>query len=328
MSQNIFRNPFVLTPPSLSLSSVGNGTLTIDRLTHFTINQDYTIICSAIAPFTVFNVVGNLDGAVGVAVVGQQFTDEDNKIFITIQQGPTLFQIGDTFEFSVAQGTDLNQQNLDAYDELPQKNFGTGITGFNRGDHNIRFSANPAVASKILGDLQFDALDDGPDGNAISIEYIQGSILAAASLDLQSLNFLANIDGEVGNLISIEYEDYYPGVLASKIIQDIEYTADTEGVAGNGISIQYTTGATAGNEVVSVVGSAITVQIQSGVSTVNQIQLKIALHPTASLLVDTNETGTGSETQVATAAIFLENGEDPIGKAGSEVVAVVGNAYY
>ena len=119
MSQNVFSNPYVSSAPVLTPASVGNGTLTIDRLTHYTINQDYTAVCTAIAPFTVFKIIGALDGAVGVAVVGTQFYDQDLKLFLTINQGPTTFEIGDTFEFSLAQGTDLNRENIDLYDELP-----------------------------------------------------------------------------------------------------------------------------------------------------------------------------------------------------------------
>lgn len=322
MSQNIFKNPFVSSAPTLTGGSVGNGTLTIDRLTHFTINQTYTVICSAIAPFTVFNVVGNLDGAVGVAIVGQQFTDEDNKIFITIQQGPTLFQVGDTFEFSVAQGTDLNQQNLDAYDEIPQKNFGVGITGQNKGDHNVRFSLNPVAAFKTIGDLLYTAKQVGPDGNAISIEYIEGSLLTAASLTIQSLTFTANTPGSSGNDISIEYRNFIPGTFAKAVIQDIEYIADQMGTAGNDISIQYVGGGVAGSEVVTVNGTAITVQIQDGVSTSDDIELAIGLHSQASLLVDTTGLGeTGLEPQFIDGPIFLTGGTDQTGDS----VTVVGN---
>jgi len=322
MSQNIFRNPYVLVSPALTMSSVGNGTLTIDRLTHFTINQQYTAICTAISPFTVFNIVGNLDGVVGVAIVGTQFTDEDNKIFVTIQQGPTLFQVGDTFEFTVAQGTDVNQQNIDLYDELPQKNFGLGQTGQNKGDHNLRFSLNPAAAFRGIGDILYTAVNTGPGGNAISIQYFAGTLLNPASLALQDLTFTANTAGAVGNLISMEYEAGNPGVNATVTIQDIAYEADNVGIAGNLISIAYTGGATAGSEVVSVLGNAITVQIEDGVSTADDIELAIALFPAAAALVNSTGTGTGSEIQFIQAATFLTGGVN----ADGMVVTVVGNA--
>jgi hypothetical protein len=325
MSQNIFLNPFVLSPPTLTGGSVGNGTLTIDKLTHFTINQQYTAVCTATSPFTVFNIIGLLDGAVGVAVVGTQFNDEDLKIFLTIQQGPTLFAIGDVFNFEVAQGTDVTQQNLDSYDELPQKNFGAGQTGQNKGDHNIRFNLSPTPASKIIGDLQFNALLNGPSGNEISIEYIAGSLLAAANRTIQSLYYEANIPGSAGNNIQIQYEDYTPAIQAMRIIQDIEFAADVYGANGNLISIQYTSGGTAGAEIVTVLGNAITVQIQSGVSTANQIMIALGLSGPASALVDFVGTGTGLETQITQSALFLTGGADAIGSAGNEIVTVIAN---
>src|SRR5579872_3244840 len=61
-------------------------------------------------------------------------------------------------------------------------------------------------------------------------------------------------------------------VVAANIqIQDINYQAVTAGASGNSVTIAYTTGGTAGQEVVSVVGNAISVQIASGVSTAAQI---------------------------------------------------------
>lgn len=60
-------------------------------------------------------------------------------------------------------------------------------------------------------------------------------------------------------------------VKANVQIQDINYQAITGGTAGNLITVAYTTGGTAGEEVVSVVGNVISVQIASGVSTARQI---------------------------------------------------------
>jgi hypothetical protein len=287
MSQSIFKNPFVSTPPTLAPGSVGNGTLTVDRLTHFTVDQQYTVICSAISPFTVFNVIGNLDGAVGVAVVGDQFTDEDNKLFITIQQGPTLFQIGDTFTFTVKQGTDLNQQNLDAFDELPQKNFGPGITGLLKGDHNIRFNGESKKASRIAGQLVFTAKEEGLEGNEISFEFLLGTVLATASKTIQGFHFTAKNPGAAGNNISVEFKEIVPPTPAYATLGNIEFFADEVGEVGNGITVEYVGGGSAGSEFVVVSGRDIIVQIEDGVSTSNNIELAIALHPQASQLVDT-----------------------------------------
>lgn len=50
------------------------------------------------------------------------------------------------------------------------------------------------------------------------------------------------------------------------------YTAATKGIGGNNISVEYTVGGTAGSEVVTVTGAAISVQIEAGVSTATQFK--------------------------------------------------------
>ncbi len=292
MSQNIFTDPFVSSPPVLTGGSVGNGTLTVDKLTHFTIDQDYTVVCTAVDPFTVFTIVGDKDGAIGVAVVGTPFIGQDLKIFLTIQQGPTLFDVGDTFNFSVTQGTDLNQSNIDSYDELPQKNFGPGVIATNAGNHNVRFSETAQLAFKNIQDLKFESKIAGALGNAISIEYIQ----------------------------------FTPGIKATRTIQDIDYEAVNDGVAGNLINLTYVGGGTQGAEVVTVVGNDIEVEIESGVSEVNDIRSALAAEPLAVALITAGASGVGDETQVTQSQTFLTGGVDAIGDAGNEVVSVIVNA--
>lgn len=327
MSQPVFKNPYVSSAPALTGPSVGDGTLTIDRVTHFTIDQDYTAVCTAIAPFTVFKIIGSLDGAVGVAVVGTQFVDQDLKVFLTIEQGPTLFAIGDTFEFSLAQGTDLNRENIDLYDEQPQKNFGAGVAGSLSGDHNLRFSLSGIDASLVLGDLSFVSnLVDKMEGNEIAIEFIEGSFLSPATLTLQDLTYTADAPGAAGNNISIAYVAHTPGEYSSRNIQDIAYTAQTIGSAGDLISIEYVGGGTAGLEVAGVIGTDITVTIEDGVSTANQIRAALAAVPAIVALISASETGTGLEPQSVQSQLFLQGGVDPVGLAGSEVVSVLGNA--
>jgi hypothetical protein len=88
-----------------------------------------------------------------------------------------------------------------------------------------------------------------------------------------------------------------PGVIPSAVIQDLTYKAKVPGISP--ITIAYTTGATAGSEVVTVVGNAISVQIQTGVSTATQIKTKVDAHVTANTMVDVVVSGTGSTAQTA-----------------------------
>lgn len=71
--------------------------------------------------------------------------------------------------------------------------------------------------------------------------------------------------------------------------------------SGNLITLAYTGGATAGAEVVTVVGNAISVQIESGVSTITQVRTAINAAPAAAALVTaTGTSGTAVSTASAT----------------------------
>lgn len=82
-------------------------------------------------------------------------------------------------------------------------------------------------------------------------------------------------------------------------VQDITYTAKTAGTAGNSVTIAYTTGGTAGSEVVTVVSSAISVQIQTGVSTATQVLSAVNNSATALALVSASISGTATNVQTA-----------------------------
>lgn len=95
---------------------------------------------------------------------------------------------------------------------------------------------------------------------------------------------------------------------ASAAKQDLTYTADGLGTGGNAITVTYTAGGTAGSELVSVVGSAISVQIASGVSTATQVKAAVDAFPAAAALVNITISGTGSNAQVAQSATSLAGG--------------------
>lgn len=95
---------------------------------------------------------------------------------------------------------------------------------------------------------------------------------------------------------------------ATKTFGGLAYTADVAGRAGNLINVKYVTGGTAGAEVVTVVGSAITVQIQAGVSDADDVKAAIDGFPAAAALVNIAVTGLGTVAQVLTAAQFLVGG--------------------
>lgn len=67
----------------------------------------------------------------------------------------------------------------------------------------------------------------------------------------------------------------------------LNFTAVAAGAAGNGVTVAYTIGATAGSEVVTVVGSAISVQIAAGVSTQTQVKAALDASSPAHALINT-----------------------------------------
>ena len=100
-------------------------------------------------------------------------------------------------------------------------------------------------------------------------------------------------------------------VKATKVNQGVTLTAVDFGTGGNSITYAVTGGATAGAEVVSVSGSAISVQIELGVSTITQVRTAInADVPAAALVL---ATGTSATTvDVVLAASALTGGVDGV----------------
>lgn len=99
-------------------------------------------------------------------------------------------------------------------------------------------------------------------------------------------------------------------VKAVKVTQGITLTAVAFGTSGNSITIAFTGGGTAGSEVVTVVGNAISVQIQSTVSTVTQVRTAINAAGAAAALVVA--TGTSAATVATASALALLGGIDGV----------------
>jgi hypothetical protein len=83
----------------------------------------------------------------------------------------------------------------------------------------------------------------------------------------------------------------------------VTYTAVANlGKLGNNITVAYTAGGTAGAEVVTVTGSAISVQIESGVSTITQVRTAVnASTAAAALVTATGTSGTAVSSATASA---------------------------
>lgn len=100
------------------------------------------------------------------------------------------------------------------------------------------------------------------------------------------------------------------GAFATRVTQGLTLTAVKMGSAGNSITIAFTGGGTAGAEVVSVSNKAISVQIQSGVSTVTQVRTALNAAAPAAALVTT--TGTSGSAVSSASALALTGGADTV----------------
>lgn len=128
-----------------------------------------------------------------------------------------------------------------------------------------------------------------------------GNAFSAAELVFELRKSQVNLSDAV-YLIRPARNRASPGI----VIQDLTYIAIDPEVTP-AITVAYTGGGTAGAEVVTVVGNAISVQIQSGVSTATNIKTAVIASVPASTLVYTILSGTGSNTQTTVSATALDD---------------------
>jgi len=120
---------------------------------------------------------------------------------------------------------------------------------------------------------------------------------------------------------------FLSGVAASKTIQDLTYTAASRGTAGNSITVAYTGGGTAGAEVVTVNGNAISIQIQSGTSTATQIKAAFDASGAATALAACAISGTGSNAQTTVSAQSLTGGVNSTVNTTTDQITITGHGY-
>lgn len=127
--------------------------------------------------------------------------------------------------------------------------------------------------------------------------------------DIQNrLNWTGGTDTTTGlSGDNIQSNSVITEVAATATIGGVLYTAKPgQGVTGNSITIAYTAGGVAGGEIVTVVGSAISVMLSSGVSTVTQVVAAVNKVPAATALVTSSNTS--ASTVSTTAATPLTGG--------------------
>lgn len=111
----------------------------------------------------------------------------------------------------------------------------------------------------------------------------------------------------VGNRVPIRLE--WDGVMASKKIGDITFTSKVKGTAGNAITITLADTLSDGSASVSVDGTDITIDIEGGVTTAEDIAAAVEADTDADALVSVVvDTGDEAVAQAAAAETALEGG--------------------
>jgi len=100
-----------------------------------------------------------------------------------------------------------------------------------------------------------------------------------------------------GLFIDMSDTNGYAGAQSVLIMQDLTYTFNANG-DNNSYSFQYIPGGTAGSELVTILGNAITVQIDTGVSTATQVKAAIDATLGLNASVTVTVSGVGSNPQV------------------------------
>lgn len=98
--------------------------------------------------------------------------------------------------------------------------------------------------------------------------------------------------------VTMDNVTLYAGVASSLVFQDLTFTFNQASDYNNSFTMEYTPGATAGSEVVSLVGFTIEVQIESGVSTATQVKAALEANPSFNGSITITISGTGSNAQV------------------------------
>lgn len=139
----------------------------------------------------------------------------------------------------------------------------------------------------------------------------------AVNPTITDINYAAGID------VNMDHVTVRPGVAASLVFQDLTFTRTAPDAGSNGLTMQYTGGATAGSEVVSIVGQAITVQIEDGVSTAEQIKDALDENLTFAANITTTISGTDSNPQFVAGPTNFTGGVNPGSKKAANFIGDV-----
>ncbi len=173
-------------------------------------------------------------------------------------------------------------------------------------------TAKPSVWTN--GTLKFQLMDlvatSGTTSGSLtssSIAKVSHAVLPAGFINTSAMTFADNVATVVAATVPT-------ATAATLTLGGVTYTAVATDNTGNLITVRYTAGATHGAEVVTLIGTSITVQIEDGVSTITEVRTAFNLEAAAAALA--TATGT-SATAVSAATLQPLTGGITGGVAGS-----------
>jgi len=166
------------------------------------------------------------------------------------------------------------------------------LLGFNFGPTVTDFAGSGGVYGVVIGGT-YGVMGPSSNWNGVSV-----------NPDISSARYAAGINVTMDNVT------LYAGVASDLTEQDLTFTFSAPG-DNNAYTLEYTTGATAGAEVVTILGQAITVQIEDNVSTATQVKAAMEAIPALAAAITITISGVGGNAQVAFGPTNFANGENP-----------------
>ena len=206
---------------------------------------------------------------------------------------------------------------------------GQGVNGFAFGVNakNIRYGNIFANFLRVTGDVEnsVNAFADfsnylGDIGDNYYGVAIQPNINTADGF--YGINISPNVAlsrfQSIGVNVNMGNVTPYAGVKASVVIQDLTYEAGSPGSGLNGVTVEYVSDTVAGSETATLLGNAITVHMESGVSTATQIRAAVIANLTIASNINVTITGVGSNPQTTQGPTPLSGGIDPGSKSAAQ----------
>ena len=286
------------------------------------------------------NITHNGTGDVGaLAIFNNSFNLGNGTDPITVKSLSFAFGFGNIEENVEIDGPIQGygfQTNMDALATMTSNCYITGFYDYSNFANSVKsynsFAAGPTIdtvennfnyvsynSNPNIADLVGNASCYGAAFNAqigaidFSGQYIGVSVNPTVTLNRNSVT---GIYSNVSNVTN------YAGLQSSLVVQDITYEFIQNGDNDN-YTIEYADTVTAGSETCVILGNAITMNIESGVSTATQVAAACAANLSFIGSVSVTITGTASNPQVTQAATNFTGGVSPGRKLAAEFVGDV-----